>query len=421
MSSIAIIGTGIAGMGAAHLLHDQYDIAVFEQNDYVGGHTNTVSVEEDGRSVAIDTGFIVFNYHTYPHLCALFEALDVAVQKTDMSFGVQYKPSGLEYCGTSLNHLFAQRKNIFSVSYIKFLLQINKFNRECVEVLDGSIYQDYSVKDYVNAKRYSEDFTFKYLLPMTAALWSTPTDITLQFPIVSLVRFFKNHGFLGLNTQFQWYTVSNGSQQYREKLIAPFRDKIKLNSKVVAVKRSGSGVKLTTIQGEMLRFDKVVFACHADQALDVLQDATAKEQSLLKPFQYQKNKATLHSDSTVMPKNRLTWSAWNYRIDDIKGQKVPHCVYYMNRLQNLETKQDYFLSINDPGLVDPKKILKVIEYEHPIFTVEAMQTQQHLYMLNENELNTYFCGSYFKYGFHEDALASAMAISEKLTKVVEWT
>ncbi len=329
-------------------------------------------------------------------------------------FGVQYKPTGLEYCGTSLNHLFAQRKNIFKPKYIQFLLQINRFNEQCVEVLVNKEFESFSVKDYVFAKGYNDDFTYKYLLPMTAALWSTPTDITLQFPIVSLVRFFKNHGFLGLNTQFQWYTVNNGSHQYRDKLIAPFKDKIIINSRVTTVKRTFDGIELTTADGQKYNFDKVVFACHADQALTMLQDPTALEKKLLK------NVATLHTDASVMPGNKLCWAAWNYRIDEIKGDKVPHCVYYMNTLQNMSDKQDYFLSINDPGLVDPGKILKVIDYEHPIFTVEAMKAQKDLPMINETELNTYFCGSYFKYGFHEDALASAVEMCKKLIEVPVW-
>ncbi len=414
MKSIAIVGTGIAGMGAAHLLHKKYDITLFEQNDYVGGHTNTVSINENDANIPIDTGFIVFNYETYPHLCKLFEELDIAVKKTDMSFGVQYKPTGLEYCGTSLNHLFAQRKNLFNINYIRFLLQINRFNSECIEVINDPIYQNYSVSTYVKAKKYSEDFTYKYLLPMTAALWSTPTDITLQFPIVSLVRFFKNHGFLGLNTQFQWYTVQNGSHTYRDKLIAPFKDKIRLNSKVTSVKRIDSGIELTGNNKQTFKFNKVIFASHADQTLDMLSDATDEEISLLKPFQYQNNIATLHTDSSLMPKNKLTWSAWNYRIDEINNEKVPHCIYYMNRLQNISNNQDYFLSINDPSLIEPNKILKVIQYEHPIFTVEAMQAQKSLHLLNNNDNNTYYCGSYFKYGFHEDALASAIEICKKL-------
>lgn len=422
MSKVAIIGTGIAGMGAAHFLQKKYDITLFEQNNYVGGHTNTVMVKEGDASLPIDTGFIVFNYQTYPHLCNLFKELGVEVKKTDMSFGVQYIPTDLEYCGSSLNHLFAQRKNILNPSYIRFLLQINRFNQESIEVLESTAYQNMSVKEYTELKGYSKDFTLKYLLPMTSALWSTPTDVSLTFPILSLVRFFKNHGFLGLNTQFQWYTVEHGSHQYRDKLITPFKNKIYVNAKVAGVKRNLDHIDIVLENGEKHHFDKVIFACHADQALEILgNDSTILEKRLLSPFKYQKNIATLHTDASVMPKNKLCWAAWNYRIDQIDGETIPHCVYYMNRLQGISDKVDYFLSINDPGLVAESKKLKTIYYEHPVFTVEAMHAQRHLQMLNEEDNNTYFCGSYFKYGFHEDALASAVEMSKKLVEIPVWT
>jgi uncharacterized protein len=416
MASIAIIGTGIAGMGAANALNDQFDITLFEQNKYVGGHTNTVLIEENGVNIPIDTGFIVFNYNTYPNLCSLFAELKVEVKKTDMSFGVQYKPTGLEYSGSSLKHLFAQKRNIFNPNYIHYLLEINRFNETSIEVLDNTEFESCSISDYVKIKGYSSDFTKKYLLPMTGALWSTPTETTLLFPIVSLVRFFKNHGFMGLNTQFQWYTVHNGSHQYRDKLIKPYKDKIQVNNKVIAVKRIENRIELTTKEGIIHTFDKVLFACHADQALAILQDQTANERRLLSPFKYQKNIATLHKDASVMPLKKLTWSAWNYRIDNINGIDVPHCIYHMNRLQNMTCKEDYFLSINDPNLVDKSLILKQIEYEHPIFTVEALKAQKELHLLNEEQNNTFFCGSYFKYGFHEDALASALTASNKISQ-----
>jgi uncharacterized protein len=415
MSRIAIIGTGIAGMGAAHLLHKKHEITIFEQNDYIGGHTNTVYVEEDGKKIPIDTGFIVFNYFTYPRLCQVFEEIQVEVKKTDMSFSVQFMPTHLEYSGSNLNTLFAQRKNIFSIKHIRFLLQINRFNKECIEVMDNPKYFDYSVNQYLEEKKYSEEFTFQYLMPMTSALWSTPTDITLTFPIVSLVRFFKNHGFLGLDTQFQWYTVHNGSWEYRNKLIQPFKDRILVGNKVVEVTRNEiqNKVEIKTAKGEIFYFDKVIIAAHADQALAMLTNPSTLESQLLAEFKYQKNIATLHTDENLMPKNKLTWAAWNYRIDKMDGKLVPHCVYNMNILQNVSKKKQYMLSINDPGLIDKAKILKTIQYEHPVFTVGAMKAQSELPKLNENGL-IYFCGSYFKYGFHEDALASSFVMVEKI-------
>ena len=221
MEKIAIIGTGIAGMGCAHFLHPKADLTLYEQNDYVGGHTNTVTVEEEGKPVYIDTGFMVFNYQTYPNLCRLFEEIKAPVKKTDMSFSVQHRPSGLEYSGSGLNHLFTQRKNILSPSYIRMLMQIARFNRESVRILDDPRYQSYTIREYIQEGRFGEDMLWKYLVPMSSAVWSTPPDKMLDFPAVTLIRFFYNHGFLGLNTQHQWYTLEGGSRAYRDILIRP--------------------------------------------------------------------------------------------------------------------------------------------------------------------------------------------------------
>ncbi|MBX9852063.1 MAG: FAD-dependent oxidoreductase [Cytophagaceae bacterium] len=419
MVSIAIIGTGIAGMGCGYFLHKEYDLTIYEQNNYVGGHTNTAYVEEDGRTVAVDTGFIVFNLFTYPNLTKLFIELKVETQATDMSFSVQHKPTGLEFCGSGLDGLFAQRKNIFNPGYIRMLLQINRFNKESVKILDDEKYLSYSLHDYVKEQGYGDDFIYKYLSPMTSALWSTPTDITMTFPAVSLVRFFKNHGFLGLNTQFQWLTVKNGSWQYRDKLIAPFKDKIHVNRAAVKAYRENGKVRIVASDGSERLFDKVIFACHADQALKILTDPTMKEKELLGKFKYQQNIATLHTDESVMPQTKKTWSAWNYRIDMINGILVPCTVYYMNKLQGISDKRNYFVSINDPGIIKEEKIIRKISYEHPIFNTDAMKAQGALPGLNENGIS-YFCGSYFKYGFHEDAFTSALETCRKLTGKKIW-
>lgn len=417
--NIAIIGTGIAGMGCAHFLHKDHSLTIFEQNNYVGGHTNTVYVDEGNTKVPVDTGFIVFNDITYPNLCRLFKELEVEVKSTDMSFSVQHLPSGLEYAGSSLSHLFAQKKNYFSIRHIRFILEINRFNKECIEILDNPIYNAYSILDFCREKKYSEDFMYKYLAPMSSALWSTPTDTTLRFPAVALVRFFKNHGFLGLNTQFQWKTVHNGSWQYRDKLIAPFKDKIITGRKVIKVVREAQGVKVTDIHGYDQYFDQVILACHADQALQMLGNATHVETNLLSQFSYQKNIATLHTDSSVMPKIEKVWSAWNYRIEHKDGELQAHTTYYMNKLQGISDKVDYFLSINQPDIVDKTKIIKTIHYEHPIFTPDAYKAQKHLRSLNDSG-PVYFCGSYFKYGFHEDAFTSAVDLCTKLKKESVW-
>lgn len=414
MEKLAIIGTGIAGMGCGHLLHKKYDLTIFEQDNYIGGHTNTVTVEEEGRPVYMDTGFMVFNFETYPNLCNLFKEINAPIKKTDMTFSVQHTQTGLEYCGSGLNGLFAQRKNIFNISYIKMLTQITRFNKESIEVLDNPAFENYSLAQYIKEKKYGDDMLWKYLIPMSSAVWSTPMDEMLDFPIVTLVRFFKNHGFLGLNTQHQWYTLDNGSQAYRKLLIAPFKDKIQVSNGAVKVKTENGKAFVTTQDGKTHTFDKVIFACHADQTLKLLENPTANEQRLLAPFKYQKNIATVHTDESIMPKTKLTWSSWNYRIENRNGVQVPSTIYWMNSLQGVSKKKNYFVSINAIlGSVDKKKIIQEIDYEHPLFDLSTMKAQEELHKLNSSG-PLYFCGSYFKYGFHEDAYASAASLCAQM-------
>jgi len=414
MEKLAIIGTGIAGMGCAHLLQKKYNITLFEQNDYVGGHTNTISVDEEGQKVHMDTGFMVFNFVTYPNLCELFNEIKAPIKKTDMSFSVQYVPTGLEYCGSGLNGLFAQRKNIVNVGYIKMLMQISRFNKISVDILNDERYHQHTLKQYIDEFGFGEDMLWKYLIPMSSAVWSTPMEKMLDFPAITLIRFFKNHGFLGLNTQHQWYTLENGSQSYKEIIMKPFKDKVYVNKKVVSLKRVNGKVDLLFSDGTTAQFDKVICASHGDQTLGFLSDATTLEKELLSPFKYEKNKATVHTDENVMPKTKLTWSSWNYRIEERNGKLIPTTVYWMNSLQGVSKKKNYFVSINAlEGTVDSKKIIKEINYEHPLFDVAAMKAQERLQELNRSG-PVYFCGSYFKYGFHEDAYASAVELCKGL-------
>ncbi len=410
---IGIIGTGIAGMGCAHRLHKHHDITVFEQADYVGGHTNTAFVDDDGTQIPIDTGFIVFNNENYPHLNRLFHELNVPVKPTKMSFAAHIVEENIAYCGSSLSLLFAQYKNIFSPRYIRFLRQLNAFNKVCVEVIENTSLHRLSVAEYVERKGWNNDLLNWYLLPMSSALWSIPPDTSAKFPILALVRFFKNHGFLGLNTQFQWYTVAGGSEAYKQRLIEPFSDKIKINAKVTSVVRSGDKIRVTTINNETLVFDKVIIAAHANQAIEMLTDINEREQRLLEPFKYQKNTATLHTDASIMPNVKKVWSSWNYRTEKIDDKLVSSCTYWMNSLQGVSEKNNYFVTINNPGSIDRQKVIKEIIYEHPVFTVEAMETQQFLPDLNNNG-HLYFCGSYFRYGFHEDALMSANQVCDMI-------
>lgn len=418
-------------MACAHFLRHKFDLTIYERNDYVGGHTNTLTVDEDGSEIFIDTGFMVFNHVTYPLLTKLFSELNVPTKKTSMSFSVQHLPSGLEYCGSGLNGLFAQRKNIFSSRFIKMLKQIARFNKESVKILDNTKYDNYSLGTYIKEEGYGDDMLWKYLIPMSSAVWSTPMDLMLSFPAQTLVRFFYNHGFLGLNTQHQWYTVVNGSKTYRDILIRPFREKIELNNPVTKVIRESSKVMIHSKSGSKA-FDKVIFASHADESLKMISNPTEDEKRLLGTFKYQENIATLHTDESVMPKTKRTWSSWNYRIDNPipednhrlqpegnshvfppLGRVFPSTIYWMNSLQQVSDKKNYFVSINDPGNIDEKKILKRINYTHPLFDIEAVKAQKELPKLNESG-PLYFCGSYFRYGFHEDALMSSVDLCNKL-------
>lgn len=411
MEKLAIIGTGIAGMGCAHFLHDRYNIDIYEQNNYVGGHTNTVDVKEGDRTIAVDTGFIVFNYQTYPNLVKLFRELNVEVKPTNMSFSVQDRKTGLVYSSQSL---FAQPLNVFRPSYVKLLFEINRFYKEAREVLDNDMYATWSMRDYVKANRYSDNFLYQYLIPMSSALWSTPIDVTMMYPVRVLVQFFTNHGMLGLNDQFQWYTVTGGSRQYRDKLIGPFADRIRLNNAVRKVVRVNGKAKVILADGTERTYDKVILASHADQSYRMIRDnATDLEHQLLGAFEYQLNKATLHSDPSVMPKTKKAWSAWNYCVEPTPtGELTASTTYDMNILQAVSDKEKYFVSINTPG-INPSKVHRVINYEHPVFTPGTAQAQKQLWRLNE-EGPVYYCGSYFRFGFHEDAFTSAVNLCEGL-------
>jgi uncharacterized protein len=414
MQKTAIIGTGIAGMGCGHFLYPDTDLTFYEQNDYVGGHTNTVTVDEDGKPVYVDTGFMVFNFQTYPNLCKLFDKIKAPVKKTDMSFSVQHIPSKLEYSGSSVNHLFAQRRNIFSPSYIKMLMQISRFNKESIRIMDDPHYANYTIGQYIKEGGFGEDMLWKYLVPMSSAVWSTPMNEMLDFPATTLIRFFHNHGFLGLHTQHQWYTLDKGSQSYREILIAPFKDKIHVNRKAVKISRTDGKVTVHAADGTSEIFDRVIIASHGDQALALLEQPTIMEQKLLSAFKYQHNKAVLHTDENTMPKAKLAWSSWNYRIQEEQGKLVPSTIYWMNRLQGVSEKKNYFVSVNPHQHLDPKKILREIDYEHPLFDLSAINAQSSLHELNQHG-PVYYCGSYFKYGFHEDAFASAVQLCSHLS------
>ncbi len=426
MPSLAIIGTGIAGLGCAHFLQRHYDLTLFEPNDYIGGHTNTVTAPEPGtgKQVPIDTGFMVFNHVTYPLLTRLFKDLGVPTKKTDMSFSVRHAETGLEFAGSSLNHLFAQRRNLFRPRFYRMLASIDRFNKEAIAALDDPKVKEETLGDYVRRRNYGQDFFDLYLVPMSSAVWSTPPELMLEFPAHTLLRFFHNHGFLGLSTQHQWWTVDGGSKTYVGKITVPFRDRIKLGVAAQRIVRTPAGVTVMTSAGVAQTFDRVILACHADEALQMLVNPTPDEERLLREFRFQPNIATLHTDTSVMPRTKLAWSSWNYEIArEPSGATSCATHYWMNCLQGVSDREQYFVTINRPESIDPKKILRTINYTHPLFSLGAIRAQQEIPALNAAALkstNTFFAGAWQRYGFHEDGLLSAHRLSEQILGCDPW-
>lgn len=412
---VAIIGTGVAGLGCAWNLRDSVRLTFLEQDARSGGHTNTVTVEENGRQVPIDTGFIVFNKVTYPNLCRLFDELDVPIKPSEMSFSVQHMPSGLEYNGMGINKVFAQRRNFFRPRFHRFLSQIQKFFRVANDLLHTSETNALTMREFAAGHGLGQDFLDLYLVPMSSAVWSTDARDVLDFPAATLIRFFHNHGFLGVDTHHPWFTVDGGARTYLRKILtvcgAP-----RLNAKVVRVEEKADAAEITLASGEKLSFDRVVLASHADQSLAMLAEPDATQRRLLTPFRYQENHATLHTDGSVMPKKRRAWASWNYRVED--DGAATH--YWMNALQGVSQKQNYFVSLNSEGRIPREKVLYETVYDHPIFTLDAIRAQEELPHLNAREpgQRIFFCGSYFKYGFHEDAYTSGLNLASLLRETL---
>ncbi len=407
---IAIVGTGISGMAAAYFLNRVADVTVFEKESRPGGHANTVDVNEDGSRLPVDTGFIVYNRHTYPYFCKLLEELGVETQDSNMSFSVKGKVSGFEYCGSSLKTLFAQKRNLLRPWFYKMIAEILRFNKEGNRILKEGTHRDYSLGHYLTERGYSDKFRDYYVLPMGAAIWSTPTLKMLEFPLHSFLLFLANHGMLGFTTHFQWRTVTGGSREYVKKLTASYRDRILYNSGVRSVLRRENGVQITTEDGRVFDFDSVVMATHADITLRLLQDSTDKERDLLSLFRYQPNRAVLHSNSNALPRRPSAWAAWNYEVDEAAADPTPCLHYSMNRLQSLKSEKPYIVTLNPlPEALFPE-IHYEAEYEHPLYNVESMARQREIDGLN-GENRTYFCGAYCGYGFHEDGLRSAVTVA----------
>ncbi len=410
---IVVIGTGIAGMVSAWSLHHAgHQVSVFEAGSYIGGHTNTVTVQLGGQSYAVDTGFIVFNDWTYPNFIRLMELLGVASQPTTMSFSVHDPRSGLEYNGTSINTLFAQRRNFLRPSFYRMIRDILRFGREAPLLLTGSNDDALlTIDDYVRKNNYSKEFVEHYLLPMGGAIWSSGTSAMRTFPARYFVQFFKNHGMLSVDERPQWRVISNGSASYIKRLTEPFENNIFLNSPVQFIRRDDHGVTVQ-INNEAQRFDQVIIATHGNQALRLLSDPTPNEQDILSHFSTTRNEAVLHTDVTLMPRRRRAWAAWNYRMSTDESAQVP-VTYDMNALQGLDAPERFLVTLNPNEPIAPGRILRRITYQHPHYTSQAVAAQKRWSEINGVN-RTYYCGAYWGYGFHEDGVVSAMRVATAL-------
>jgi hypothetical protein len=407
---IAVIGTGIAGMSAAWLLSGRHHVTVYEQADRLGGHSNTVDVAGPTGPVVVDTGFIVYNEQTYPNLTALFRHLGVTTQASEMSFAVSLRNGALEYAGTDLRGLFAQRRNLLRPRFWRMLQDLLRFYREApgdVAALDRA---GVSLRAYLDARGYGSAFVEDHLLPMAAAIWSTPCAAVADQPAATFIRFCENHGLLQVRNRPVWRTVAGGSRAYVEKLTAPYAQNVRLGCGVHDVRRLPDRVVVSDTCGGQAQYDHVVIATHPDQAFSMLSDWSAAEAVLLGAFRYGDNTAVLHTDTSLMPRRRRVWSSWNYLGDAPEG---PSVTYWMNRLQGLQTAKPLFVSLNPPRPPDPTQVLRTETYAHPLMDSTAADAQRRLWEL-QGVRRTWFCGAWFGAGFHEDGLQSGLAVAEQL-------
>lgn len=408
--NIAIIGSGISGLTSGYVLSQKHNVTLFEANDYLGGHTNTENINLGGKSYPVNTGFIVFNDWTYPNFIKLMDQLGVKSEASEMSFSVRDENTGLEYNGTTLNSLFAQRLNLFKPAFIKMILDILKFNKQTVAALENNeIKEGQTLGEFVEKYGYGRMFINQYIVPMGSAIWSASVDVMMDFPLKFFLQFFNNHGMLSVDERPQWRVISGGSKSYVEPIIENFKQNIHLNTPVQRVKRFDDHVEITTVKGDKHSFDQVIFACHSDQALSLLEDASADEHQVLGAIPYQMNDVVLHTDERLMPKKKLAWAAWNYHIPQ-RHSEHGMVTYNMNILQNFDdAPETLLLTLNRSQEIDPNKIIKQYQYAHPVFTLDGMTAQgRHSEVSNQNR--THFCGAYWFNGFHEDGVNSALRV-----------
>jgi predicted NAD/FAD-binding protein len=410
---IAVIGSGISGLVAAHHLSRTHEVTVFEAGSHAGGHTNTVDVDYQGRNYAVDTGFIVFNDWTYPHFVRLLDELGVPAQPSSMSFSVRCENSGLEYNGTSINSLFAQRRNLVRPSFLRMVAEILRFNARAPELLQPGA-PDLTLSQYLAREGYSKCFVDHYIIPMGAAIWSSrPVDM-LHFPARFFVEFFANHGFLNVSDRPLWRVIRGGSREYVKRLTARYAARLRLNTPVASVQRQPRRVALRLKNGTVENFEQVFIACHSDQALKLLSDPSHEESAVLGAIPYQANEALLHTDVSLMPRRPLAWAAWNYHLPIEQHGRVT-VTYNMNILQSLAAPVQFLLTLNRAADVDPRKVLGRYVYHHPVFTTAAVAAQGRCREINGMR-RTYYCGAYWGYGFHEDGVKSALVAVEEFNR-----
>ncbi len=401
---IAIVGSGISGLTAAYRLHAEHDVTVYEAGDHFGGHTCTMDVDMAGRTYAVDMGFIVFNDRTYPNFIRLLDELGVASQPSNMSFSLRCERTGLEYNGTSVNSLFAQRLNILRPSFLQMIRDILRFNREAPRLLlseDNSL----TLGEYLRRHGYSDAFAERYLVPMGRAIWSATEEAMLAWPARFFVDFFERHGFLTVNDRPQWRAIRGGSREYARKLTEGFRHRIRLRTPVQSVKRTADSVMVRTARGDVERFDYVLFACHSDQALRIIDDPSPQEQEILSAFPYQANDVVMHTDTNMLPRASLARAAWNYH--SLLSKQGPVALTYdMNVLQTLVSPEVFMVTLNRTADIDPSRVLHTATMHHPVYTPEAVLAQKRRHEVSGRN-RTFYCGAYWRYGFHEDGVVSA--------------
>lgn len=409
---IAIVGSGISGLVAGYLLHQEHDVSLFESNNYIGGHTNTVDVELRDRTYAVDTGFIVFNDRTYPNFIQLLDELSVDSQPTQMSLSVCCEQTGLEYRGADFNGLFAQRWNLLNPRFLRLLWDIVRFNKMGAKIL-SSAQSNATVEEFFSQHRFSNQFLEQYFMPMGAAIWSSSFETFKSFPIRFIAEFYQNHGLLSIKDRPQWQVIKGGSRQYIEPLTRAWRDRIRLNCRVEKIERAEGLVHVKTFKHEQESFDHVIFACHSDQALSILNDqATPVEREVLSAFPYQANVATLHTQESVLPKNKRAWACWNY-FNPIEKSESATVTYNMNMLQSIDAPKVFCVTLNDQGRISPENVIKTFQYSHPTFGVNRKQMQERHQELNGPNQTSY-CGAYWGNGFHEDGVKSALAVVDSI-------